>query len=131
MKKTTFPIPDEEGVILVDAFINETFTLSLAVDTAASQTTLDKNMLLMFGFSIDQSLGKSMVETSNGVIFVENYRLKSIDVLGVREKELVVSAYDFIAHGITPEYDGVLGLDFLRRRKFCVDVQNGEITVAE
>ena len=129
MKTTQFPIPDDEGVILVDAYINQAFTLCLAVDTAASQTTLDKNMLLMFGISTEQSLGKSMVETSNGVIFVENYALNSIHALGVTETDLVVAAYDFIAHGITPEYDGVLGLDFLRRRKFCIDVKKGEITV--
>ena len=70
-----------------------------------------------------------MIETSNGVIFVENYQLRSIAALGVVESDMVVSAYDFIAHGITPEYDGVLGLDFLRKRKFCIDVEKGEITV--
>lgn len=129
MKKTHFPIPDDEGVILIDAYINDAFTLRLALDTAASQTTLDKNMLMMFGFTAEQSLGKSMVETSNGIIFVENYRLHSIEALGVRLSGLVVSAYDFIAHGITPEYDGVLGLDFLRKHKFCVDIRKGEISV--
>lgn len=129
MKKTSFPIPDDEGVILIDAYINDSFTLRLALDTAASQTTLDQNMLMMFGFASDQSLGKSMVETSNGIIFVDNYRLHTIEALGIREHDLVIAAYDFIAHGITPEYDGVLGLDFLRKHKFCVDIQKGEITV--
>ena len=114
---------------MIDAHINDSFTLRLALDTAASQTTLDKNMLMMFGFTAEQSLGKSMVETSNGVIFVENYRLRSIEALGVHLRGLVVSAYDFIAHGITPEYDGVLGLDFLRKHKFCVDIRKGEISV--
>jgi predicted aspartyl protease len=131
MKKTFFAIPDEEGVILTDAIINCAFTLSLAVDTAASQTTLDKNMLAMFGFSFDKSLGKSMVETSNGVILVDTFLIESIEILGVNEKNLIVAAYDFIAHGITPEYDGVLGLDFLRKRKFCIDVEKGEITVVD
>ncbi len=131
MKKTAFIPPSDEGVILVDAKINDAFTLRLALDTAASQTTLDINILMMFGFSIDQSVGKSMVETSNGIIFVENYPLKTIEVLGVREDGLTVSAYDFIAHGMVPEYDGVLGLDFLRKRKFCIDVPSGQITVED
>jgi hypothetical protein len=33
MKKTLFPVPDEEGVILVDAFINGDFTLRKVIHT--------------------------------------------------------------------------------------------------
>lgn len=129
MKKTIFQVPDDEGLILVDAFINNTFTLTLAVDTAASQTTIDKNMLLMFGLAQESPIGAGWVETSNGIIAVENYAIQSVNALGVIERDIVIATYDFIAHGITPEYDGVLGLDFLRKRKFCIDITHGEITV--
>jgi hypothetical protein len=52
-----------------------------------------------------------MVETSNGVIFVENYSLSNVEVLGVQEEGFEVSAYDFIAHGIAPStmvYSGLI-----------------------
>jgi hypothetical protein len=51
--------------------------------------------------------------------------------LGVVETNFDVQVYDFIAHGITSNYDGVLGLDFLKKRKFCLDLPNGEITIQE
>lgn len=40
-----------------------------------------------------------------------------------------VQVYDFLAHGIISDYDGVVGLNFLREHKFCIDIKNGEITV--
>ena len=50
-------------------------------------------------------------------------------ILGIQETNFEVQVYDFIAHGVTSNYDGVLGLDFLKKRKFCLDLPNGEITI--
>ncbi len=69
------------------------------------------------------------VETSNGIIRTEIYELPTLEVLGIVEKNFEVQVYDFLAHGITSNYDGVLELVFLKKRKFCLDLPNGEITI--
>jgi hypothetical protein len=103
--------------------------LLLALDTAATHTTIDSNMLHLFEFPLGTSKKRVEVETSNGIIITEIYNTPKLEVLGVVETDFEVQVYDFIAHGITSNYDGVLGLDFLKKRKFCIDLPNGEITI--
>ena len=40
-----------------------------------------------------------------------------------------MQVYDFLAHGITSNYEGVLGLNFLRNNKFCIDINKCEISI--
>jgi predicted aspartyl protease len=129
MKKIAIPIPDEEEVVVLEALINGKNELLVALDTAATHTTIDSNALHLFGFSMGKSKQRVEVETSNGIIITEIYELPTFEVLGVTETNFEVQVYDFIAHGITSNYDGVLGLDFLKKRKFCLDLPNGEITI--
>ena len=35
----------------------------------------------------------------------------------------------FLTHGITSDYDGVIGLNFLGEHKFCIDIGKGEVSV--
>jgi predicted aspartyl protease len=131
MKKISIPIPSEEEVVVLEALINDKNELLLALDTAATHTTIDSNTLHLFGFSLGKSKERVEVETSNGIIITEIYEIPKLEVLGVVETNFDVQVYDFIAHGITSNYDGVLGLDFLKKRKFCLDLPNGEITIQE
>ena len=50
-------------------------------------------------------------------------------VIGITKSNFMVQVYDFLAHGITSDYNGLLGLDFLRETKFCIDLNKGEIGV--
>ena len=129
MKKIAIPIPNEEEVVVLEALINGKNELLVALDTAATHTTIDSNALHLFGFALGKSKERVEVETSNGIIITEVYVLPTFEVLGVTEKDFEVQVYDFLAHGITSNYDGVLGLDFLKKRKFCLDIPNGEITI--
>lgn len=129
MKKITIPIPNDEEVIVLEALINDKNELLLALDTAATHTTIDSNMLHLFEFPLGTSKKRVEVETSNGIIITEVYNIPKLEVLGVIETNFEVQVYDFIAHGITSNYDGVLGLDFLSKRKFCIDLPNGEVSI--
>ena len=40
-----------------------------------------------------------------------------------------VQMYDFYKHGILSDYDGLLGLDFFKNTKFCIDMNNQTIEV--
>ena len=50
-------------------------------------------------------------------------------LVSVTKNDFEVQVYDFLAHGITSDYDGVIGLNFLHDNKFCIDIQKGEIAI--
>jgi hypothetical protein len=129
MTNIPFHLPDEDGVIIVTAHIEDRYRLRLALDTAASHTTVDANVLLMLGYNLQNPKGQSFVETSNGVIPVEDHLLKKLTCLDIERTDFVIQVYDFLAHGVTSDYDGVLGIDFLKGRKICIDFVNGIITI--
>lgn len=129
MRSFKFPVPTDEDVIIVDASIEGIFKLRLALDTAATHTTIDSNVLFLSGYELKESKGEQELETSNGIILVELYDIEQFECLGILKPKFEVQVYDFLAHGITSDYDGVIGLNFLREHKFCIDILKGEITV--
>jgi hypothetical protein len=129
MKTIEFDVPNEVGVIILDGVIDDTFELKLAFDTAATHTTLDSNMLHILGYGFKNKVGSCQVETSNGIIFTDIFKIERFEIFGEIEHNFEVQVYDFIAHGIASNYDGVIGLDFLKKRKFCLDISNGILTI--
>jgi hypothetical protein len=130
MKLTQFDaLEDNSDVIIVLAIIENKYGFELAFDTAATHTTLDSNMLYMSGYKLKNAVGEIEIETSNGIITVNLYNIRNFECLGIKKDILQVQVYDFAAHGITSEYAGVLGLNFLKDYKFCVDMIKGEITI--
>lgn len=52
MKITKFELQDDKSVIIVDALIEDKFELRLAIDTAATHTTIDSNILFLRNTSL-------------------------------------------------------------------------------
>ena len=129
MTTFNFDLPSDENVILVNASIEDKFKFRLALDTAATHTTIDSNVLYFFGYELKDSKGEKEVETSNGIIVVERYEIERFECLGVTKTNFEVQVYDFLSHGITSDYDGIIGLNFLKDNKFCIDIQKGEIII--
>jgi Aspartyl protease len=129
MRTYTFDIPDEEDVVILDALIGDRFEYLLALDTAATHTTIDSNALYLAGYELKNAIGEVEIETSNGIIPVEIYKLVRFECMGVVKKDFEIQVYDFLAHGITSNYHGILGLDFLRHHPFCLDIGKGEIKI--
>lgn len=129
MRVFPFDLPTDEDVIIVNASIEGKFKFRLALDTAATHTTIDSNVLYFSGYELKNSKGEQEIETSNGIIIVETYDIKALECLGISKSDFEVQVYDFLSHGITYNYDGVIGLDFLREHKFCIDIFRGEISV--
>ena len=129
MKIFPFELPTEENVIIVNAAIEGKFKLRLALDTAATHTTIDSNVLYFSGYELKNSIGDKEVETSNGIIIVEIFKIEKLESLGIIKNNFMVQVYDFLAHGITSDYDGVIGLDFLNGNKFCIDILKREISI--
>jgi predicted aspartyl protease len=94
----------------------DNYPIRLAVDTAATQTVIDLNMLLMIGYTIQNGGDWVELETSNGVIEAQFFTLSHFFTLDDKRQNFTVLSYDFIAKGILSPYDGILGLDFFRNR---------------
>lgn len=129
MKVFPFDLPTDEDVIIVNASIEGRFKFRLVLDTAATHTTIDSNVLYFAGYELKNSKGEQKIETSNGIIVVETYDIEQLECLGIVKNNFEVQVYDFIAHGVTSDYDGVIGLNFLKEYKFCIDMVKGEVSV--
>ena len=129
MKIFPFELISDEDVILLNATIEKKFKFRLALDTAATHSTIDSNVLYFSGYELKNSKGEQEVETSNGIIIVETYDIEHLECLGIVKSNFEVQVYDFLAHGITTDYDGVIGLNFLKEHKFCIDIMKREVSV--
>ena len=115
----------------INAKIEDKYLFRLALDTAATHTTIDSNVLYFSGYELKNSKGESEIETSNGIIVVERYEIKKFESLGIIKENFEVQVYDFLAHGVLSDYDGVIGLDFMRGHKICIDMIKTAITIDE
>ena len=129
MKKFSFDLNTEEDVIIVNATIDNKHEFRLVLDTAATHTTVDSNVLYFSGYELRKSKGEKEVETANGIIIVELFDIAELSAIGIEKNNFEVQVYDFLAHNITSDYDGVIGLNFLRNHKFCIDLHKLEISI--
>jgi hypothetical protein len=129
MRLFNFELPSSEDVIIVIAIIENKYKFRLALDTAATHTTIDSNVLFFSGYELKNSLGEFEIETANGIIVVERYILKQFESLSIIKSQFEVQVYDFIAHGVNSDYDGVIGLDFLKDHKITIDFIKNEIII--
>ncbi len=117
------------GLILVNIEIDNKYQLKMILDTGATNTTIDSNALYLLGYDLKDAIGKVEIETANGIIETEVFEIGTFSSLGMKKNKFQIQVYDFLAHGIFSNYDGLLGLDFLEGKKFCVDTKNDVITL--
>ena len=101
----------------------------MALDTGATHTTLDSNVLFLYGYIADDRIDTALIETANGIVNTDVFRLDEFSSLGITRKDVEVQVYDFPSHGIFSDYNGLLGLDFLEGRGFCIDLIKNEIEI--
>jgi len=119
----------ESGIIFVKIKLNNDHELKMALDTAASRTTFDRNALLMVNCLIGDRIETGMIETANGIVKVGVFKVGSLAALGHTIHDMPVQVYDFLAHGILSDYDGVLGIDFFENTEFTINMKNQTIEV--
>jgi predicted aspartyl protease len=102
----------------------------MILDTGATNTTIDSNALNLLGHDLKDSIGSVEIETANGIIETEVFEIDSFASLGVTKEKFQIQVYDFLAHGIFSDYNGLLGLDFLEGTKFCIDIRENLISLS-
>jgi len=119
----------DNGLIIVGIEIDDKYELKMVLDTGATNTTIDSNALYLLGYDLKDSLGRVKIETANGVIETEVFEVRSFSSLGLSKDSFQIQVYDFLAHGVYSEYDGLIGLDFFEGTMFCIDTKTDTITV--
>jgi len=119
----------EGGIILVNVQIDGKYTFKMVVDTGASRTTIDTTALYMADYKMSNMSETCAIETANGIVEVEVLEVNNLTALGHTKRQMTVQVYDFLAHGILSDYDGLLGLDFFEDTEFCIDMENNTIEI--
>ena len=119
--KTSYPFEwlYDDGLIVVHVEINNESILPFLLDTGSTDTYLDKNILYIEQISLKESIGQVEVETANGRMFADVFKIESIDVFGTQFKNHPIQIIDFVANGIISNYSGILGMDILRQKNLC------------
>ena len=118
-----FPFKRESGLIIVNIEIDDKYELKMVLDTGAPNTTIESNALYLLGYDLKDSIGTVEIETASGIITTEVFEIGSFSSLGLKKNNFQIQVYDFLAHGIFSDYNGLLGLDFLEGTKFCIDTK--------
>jgi predicted aspartyl protease len=119
----------ESGSILVFVRMDNRHLLRMILDTGASISTIDSNALYMAGYDLKNAIGIQDIETASGVIETEVFEIQKLVGLGITKTDFPVIVYDFLAHGIFSNYQGLLGMDFFEGAKFCIDTVENILSI--
>ncbi len=128
MKKTTFERQYDEQLIVIDCKMGS-HKILLALDTGASHTTIDLAALIIAGYNVSDAIREVEIETASGIVKGLVFVLKEFRAIDTVLHNIEVCAYDFFANHLLTDFDGVLGLDFFKGVKFCIDMNKSEITI--
>lgn len=118
------------GLFIVNTEIDGKYELNMVLDTGATNTTINSNALYLLGYDLKDNIGTVEIETANGIIETEVFEVGSFVSLGQSKENFQIQVYDFLAHGILSDYNGLLGLDFFEGKKFCIDTSLNTITIS-
>ena len=131
----TFDLHTEDDLIIITTYIklhnrSQYYPLSLVLDTGASHTVIDFNMLLIVGYDRSQRLQKNVkVQTANKIIEADKFILDELKVLDRSIKNFEITTYDFLSQDDVLAYDGVLGLDFFKNTELHINFKKSELTI--
>ena len=120
----------KSGMIIVPATVKvdgKLKRLYLAVDTGASITLIDSDVMKSIGYTKANSTGTTHTVTASKTETVHEYSLKNFMALGlIRRNFKVISRSLPLGLGI----DGLLGLNFFKYKELTIDFKIGEIRIS-
>ena len=117
----------KRGLILVKvtvAGIKRTEDAWFALDTGATTTVINRSLLQRIGYSAKDFNNSIFITTGSGKEKTALLPVKKIVALGQTRLRFKVLAFQLPS---TTFVDGLLGLDFLRKRKITLDFISGKI----
>ena len=125
-KSYTFERVTDDDLIVITAQLDNSL-VDFVLDTGASHTFIDFGILVKEGYRKSDTKGIVPIETANGVIFANRYIISKITALGLTKTDFEVTSYLFDE----PEsnFKGVIGLDFLVEKEFCINLKKNLITI--
>jgi len=126
-----FKRESESGLIIVNVEVDNKYGLKMVLDTGATNTTIDSNALYLLGYDLIDNVGTVKIETANGIIETDIFKIAAFESLGLKKENFEIQVYDFLAHGILSDYNGLLGLDFIEGKKICIDLSKETIVINE
>jgi predicted aspartyl protease len=125
----TFKFSPKNGLILVNALVKgprSNGTLSLALDTGATFTLINQSRLLQMGYDLKENKDRTQIVTGSGIEFVSRINVESMSVLGIEHKD-----FQIICHTLPPSagIDGLLGLNFFKQERLCIDFRANTLEV--
>lgn len=117
------------GLIVVRAKLHgpdATVELSLALDTGASQTTINVMPLTLAGYLPGDATEHVEITTGSGVAYAPRLPVDRFSALGMGK-----TGFPVLAHTLPPSagIDGLLGLDFMADRILRVDFRRSMISL--
>lgn len=110
--------------------VNLYYPLSLVLDTGASHTVIDLNILLIAGYDKSLKLNKEIkIQTANKIIDADQLIVSELKILDRAIPEFKVTTYDFLTQDDLLSYDGVLGLDFFKDTELTIDFIKSELRI--
>lgn len=121
------PFVPQAEIILVSAAVtgpNGMRLMRLAIDTGASVTLINSGLLNSLGYSLTEVSETIEIMTVSGMATFPMVTTDKVVAIGQEHEEFPV-----IAGNLDPdvEFDGLLGLDFLRGHKLTIDFNHGII----
>lgn len=98
--------------------------INLLVDTGATFTMIDAQILQRVGYDPSSSTDRTEVITANGRVTVPRIRVAQLHALGQRANDLSVLAHFFSQDSY---FDGLLGMNFLDQFPLEIKPYTGEI----
>ena len=130
MKNISFEREDDEKLIIIECKVSF-HKVFLALDTGASHTTVDLTALQIAGYNLSDAIREVDIETASGIIKGYIFSIKRFYALDTLIENIEICAYDFFAHHVLSDFDGVLGIDFFAGKKLCIDFVANELTIQE
>jgi clan AA aspartic protease (TIGR02281 family) len=102
---------------LVTAALDDSISVALLLDTGASMTVVDPDILDRLGYSLTGR--QARFSTAGGVVQAPLVSVSALMIGESRVEPLTVGALNIEGH--SAEVDGLLGMDFLRHFEFSLD----------
>jgi clan AA aspartic protease (TIGR02281 family) len=118
---TSVPFQKRGELMTVQATLNEKTAANFIVDTGASYTTISQATARQLDIDLEKDYPILHFQTANGVIQAPLVSLQSIEVGGLKLKDISVAVHDVFPD---PAVTGLLGLNFLSQFRVDIDSKN-------